>query len=130
MTTFGGTFSLGAAAVVGGADVIFTNNGPLSGVTHTAGTATVVVPVTGTYRVDYTVNYTAGVGAALAIAVNGTVDASTNRDLLTAIGSISGENLLPLTAGDVITLRNNSAIPITLDSAPGVGASLVLMLLN
>jgi len=130
LTTFGGTFALGAAVVAGGTNVIFTNNGPLSGVLHTAGTESVVVPTSGIYRIGYTVNYTAGVGAALAIAVNATVDSSTNRDLLLATGSISGENLLPLTAGDVITLRNNSAIPITLDSAPGVGASLVLMLLN
>ncbi|MEJ2423885.1 MAG: hypothetical protein P8101_05400 [Candidatus Thiodiazotropha sp.] len=114
--------TLGDATVVGGADVILSNNGPLSGVTHTAGTTTVTVPTTGDYKIDYRVNVTAGSGAAIAIAVNGTVDASTTTVI--QVNHVSGSAILSLTAGDILTLRNNSAVAFTLELAPGVGAQL------
>jgi len=38
--------------------------------------------------------------------------------------------MLTLAAGDVITLRNNSAVPFTMDLAPGVGGQLTVKLLN
>ncbi|MEZ5238896.1 MAG: hypothetical protein R2716_08075 [Microthrixaceae bacterium] len=86
---FGYTYSLtGATVVAGGADVLFTNNGPLSGVTHTAGTSTHTVPNAATYAIDYCINMTVGVGGAIAIAVNGTVGASTNVTLLEATGMV------------------------------------------
>jgi BclA C-terminal domain len=118
------------ATVVGGADVPFSNNGPLSGVSHTAGTTTLTVPTTGVYRVSYVVNITAGIGSAPALAVNGTVDSSTAISALVATGNISGTALLQLAAGDVLTLRNNSAVPMTLLLAPGVGAQLTIEKLN
>jgi BclA-like protein/collagen triple helix repeat protein len=133
ITTYGYVYELATVAdatVVGGADVPFSNNGPLSGVTHTAGTTTVTVPTTGTYKINYYVNLTAGVGSAIAIAVNGTVDASTNVTSLVAVGEISGTAMLSLTAGDVLTLRNNSAILFTMDLAPGVGAQFNVILLE
>jgi hypothetical protein len=37
---------------------------------------------------------------------------------------------MTLTAGDVITVRNNSAVPLQLDAAPGVGAQLRIMQLQ
>jgi len=114
------------ATVVGGADVPFSNNGPLQGITHTAGTTTLTVATAGTYQINFMVGLTAGIGSALAIAVNGTVDASTQISSLIAIGEISGSSLLTLAAGDVITLRNNSAIPFVLNLAPSVGASIVI----
>ena len=116
--------------VAGGADVTFSNNGPLSGVTHTAGTAPVTVPTAGTYQIYYGVNITAGVGAAIAIAVNGVVDPSTNVNLLTAVGETGGDAMLTLAAGDVLTLRNNSAVPFTTDSSTGVGAQFDVILLS
>jgi acetyl-CoA carboxylase alpha subunit len=115
---------------VGGADVLFSNNGPLSGATHTAGTTTITVPTAGTYQIDYNVSITAGVGAAIAIAVNGTVDASTPILALVATGNISGTAILTLAAGDVLTLRNNSATPLTLTLAPEVGAQFNIILLS
>jgi hypothetical protein len=118
------------ATVVGGADVPFSNNGPLSGVTHTAGTTTVTVPTAGSYQIDYDISYTAGVGASIAIAINGTVDASTNIPLLVATGDLSGTAILTLAAGDVLTLRNNSATPLTLTLAPDVGSQLNVILLS
>jgi hypothetical protein len=118
------------ATVVGGADVPFSNNGPLSGVTHTAGTTTVTVPSAGEYQIDYGVTITVGVGSAIAIAVNGTVDASTNIAALVTTGKITGTAILTLAAGDVLTLRNNSAIPFTMTLAPAVGAQLNLIQLG
>jgi hypothetical protein len=115
--------------VAGGADVVFSSNGPLSGCTHTAGTTTFTVPTTGDYKIDYNVNITAGVGAAIAIAVNGVVNASTNKNLLTATGPHSGTAILWLAAGDVLTLRNNSAVVISLSVLPDVGAQFNAILL-
>ncbi len=115
---------------MGGADVPFSNNGPLSNVTHTAGTTTVTVTTAGNYRITYSVNITAGIGSAIAIAINGTVDASTSVPVLVATGEVSGSAILYLAAGDVITLRNNSATPLTTDLAPSAGAQLNLMKLD
>ena len=112
------------AVVVGGADVPFSNNGPMSGISHTAGTTTVTVPNSGCYKIDYNASITAGVGACLAVAVNGTVDPSTLISVLTSTGEVSGSVILQLAAGDVVTLRNNSAIPLILGSAPSVGAQM------
>jgi hypothetical protein len=116
--------------VVGGADVPFSNNGALIGVTHTPGTTTVVVPTAGSYLITYNTSITAGVGSQIAIAVNGTVDASTPVTALVATGQIQGTVILTLAAGDVLTLRNNSAVPLVLTLAPGVGAQLTASFLG
>ena len=118
------------ATVVGGADVPFSNNGPLFSITHTAGITTIIVSNTGTYLISFSANITAGIGSAIAVAVNGTVDASTQVPFLVATGEIGGSAVLTLVAGDVITLRNNSAVPLTLNLAPGVGAQLTLTQLS
>ncbi|WAJ26040.1 BclA C-terminal domain-containing protein [Lacrimispora xylanolytica] len=94
----------------------------MAGVTHTAGTTTVTVPTAGVYQIDYYVTITAGIGASIAIAVNGTVDPSTPVTALVATGEVSGTAMLTLAAGDVLTLRNNSAVALTLALAPSVGA--------
>ena len=112
------------ATVAGGADVPFSNNGPLTGVTHTAGTTTFRVPETGEYLITYGVSITSGVGSQIAIAVNGTVDASTPISALVNTGEISGSAVLTLAAGDNITLRNNSAVPFTMNLAPSAGAQI------
>ncbi|MEL1135717.1 collagen-like protein, partial [Desulfitobacterium sp. THU1] len=122
--------TVGDAIVVGGADVPFSNNGPLSNVTHTAGATTVTVGVAGNYLIEYSLSATAGVGASISIAVNGVVDPSTPKTALVTTGQVEGNAILVLAAGDVITLRNNSAIPITTDLAPAVGAQLNLLKLD
>lgn len=60
----------------------------------------------------------------------GTPDASTNIDILTATGEVSGTAMLTLTGGDTLTLRNNSATPFMMDIAPGVGAQFDIILLS
>jgi hypothetical protein len=122
--------TLADATVIGGADIPFSNNGPLTGITHTAGTTTVTVPATGVYKIDYGVTITSGVGSAIAVVVNGAVDASTNVDFLVATGQQTGSAIMSLAAGDVLRLRNNSATPFTCDLAPGVGAQMNVTLLD
>lgn len=131
--SFGYVYSLPTlidATVVGGADLPFSNNGPLSDITHIAGTTTITVPNTGCYAIAYNVTTTAGIGASIAIAVNGTVDPSTNISSVVAVGQYGGVAILTLAAGDVITLRNNSLIPFVMNLAPGVGAQLKIIQLN
>ena len=133
ITTYGYVYNLATlvdATVAGGADIPFSNNGPLSGITHTAGTTTITVPTAGVYQIDYSAYITAGIGSAIAIAVNGTVNASTNLSALVATGELNGTAMLTLAAGDTITLRNNSLIPLTLTLAPNIGAQLNIILLD
>jgi hypothetical protein len=66
----------------------------------------------------------------MGVAVNGTVDASTPVPVLTATGYIGGRTILTLAAGDVITVRNNSAVAVTLALAPSVGAQLSIKRLD
>ncbi|MGC7870150.1 cell wall-binding repeat-containing protein [Desulfosporosinus sp. SYSU MS00001] len=112
------------AIVVGGADVPFSTNGPMSSIGHTAGSTTITIPNAGTYKIDYNTSITAGVGAELAVAINGIVAPSTSIPVLTAVGEVSGNVILSLKAGDVITLRNNSAVPLTMALAPAAGAQI------
>ncbi|AWM40289.1 Collagen triple helix repeat (20 copies) [Gemmata obscuriglobus] len=115
------------STVVGGADVPFSNNGAaISGdVTHTAGTTTFTVNTTGTYRLTAILNYTAGVGAAIAFAVNGSSRPG-STPLLTATGQVVLDTTVTFAAGDVVTLRNNSATPLVMTLAPGAGATLTI----
>jgi hypothetical protein len=114
------------ATVVGGADIPFSNNGPLQDVSHTPSSTIIVVTKASTYKVDYCANITAGIGSAMAVAVNGTADASTSVSFLVATGNTCGTSIVELAAGDVITMRNNSGVPLVLGLAPTVGAQLTV----
>lgn len=118
------------ATVVGGADITFSSNALLSGITHTAGTTTLVVPSAGAYEITYSVSLTAGIGSSFAIAINGTVNPLSVTNSLIATGQVSGRVILTLAAGDVVTCRNNSLIAVTMALAPANGAQLTLKKLN
>ncbi len=122
--------TVGGQTVAGNDNVFFSTNGPLSGCTHTAGETTFTVPNTGTYKVEYSVTITAGLGSQIAVAVNDVPDASTCVDVPVAVGNISGTAMMTLTAGDELTLRNNSMIPFTTTASPGVGAQITITQLN
>jgi hypothetical protein len=107
--------------------VPFSNNGPLSNIAHIAGTAPVTVLTDGNYLITYNVILLTGVGPIIAIAVNGVVDLSTSVVALSDQGQVSGQAILPITAGSTITLRNNSSsIPFNLQFGPHVGAQLTI----
>ncbi|MDD3392690.1 MAG: hypothetical protein PHE54_04050 [Bacilli bacterium] len=110
--------------VVGGDAFDFSNNGPLQGVIHLAGSEDITVTETGVYEIDYNISTTLGVGATIALAVNGVIDDSANVPVLTDIGNASGTAMLSLSAGDIVTLVNNSLISITQVLEPSVGAQL------
>ncbi|MFU0832875.1 MAG: Collagen triple helix repeat protein [Oscillospiraceae bacterium] len=130
VTTYGYVYTQGAVTVLAGGDITFSNSGTLSGVSHTPGTTAVVVMVSGMYQINYSVNIaTTGVNAAIAIAVNGVVEASTDVLSVAGTGVISGTAILPLSAGDSVTLRNDSLVPMDL-AATGNGAQLNLILLG
>jgi hypothetical protein len=116
--------------VAGGADIQFSDNGPFAGITHTAGTSGVTVPIACNYDISYSASITAGIGSQIAIAVNGAVDSSTPIQALVATGQFGGRAILPLAAGDVITLRNNSGTSLTTTLAPAVGAQLTVECLD
>lgn len=128
LAAFGYVYTLDAVpqVVAGGADVLFSSNGPLVNEAHTAGTAPVTVALAGDYQIDYSISVIVGIGSAIAIAVNGVVNPSTPVTTLATTGQVTGQAILTLAAGDVITLRNASAIPFTLTTAPAVGAQLTI----
>jgi hypothetical protein len=84
----------------------------------------------GVYLIHYSVTTLINVGSAIAIAVNGSVQASTNIVVFATIGQLAGYAMLQLNANDVVTLRNNSAIAISLSLAPNVSAQLDLVRLS
>ncbi len=110
--------------------MLFSHNGPLSGVSHTLNTAPITVDVDGYYQIDYSVSKRVGAQSAIALAINDVVDASTNIAALAGVGEISGTVILLLNSGDEITLRNNSAFSFTMDVSPSVGAQITLILLG
>jgi len=120
------TIDVGGQVVAGGADVVFSSNGPLVNETHTVGTTTVTVGLAGNYQIEYSTSITLGVGSELAISVNGAVDASTPITALVAPGPVTGQAILLLAAGDLITLTNNSITPFTTAASPEVGAQLII----
>jgi TGF-beta propeptide. len=132
LAAYGYVYSLDATAqgVTGGADVIFSNHGPLVNETHTDGTASVTVTPAGDYQIDYSISITEGAGAKIAIAVNGKVDPSTQIAALATTGQVTGQAILNLPASGAITLRNNSHTPLTLAVDPEVGAQMTIDKLN
>jgi hypothetical protein len=107
--------------------VVFSSYGPLVNETFDD-TSTVTVTLAGDYQIDYSVSITAGVGSAIAITVNGTVPdpSSTNIAALVTTGQVTGQAILTLAAGDVITLHNNSTTSFTLTTTPNIGAQLTI----
>jgi hypothetical protein len=118
------------ANVPGGADVPFSNNGALVNVTHTPGSAAFTVQQSGVYLLSATIMHSSGSGARAAFAVNGVVDASSEVIFYTAFGEVDVQTILPLSADDVITLRNNFSIAFALEQAPFVGARLQILQLD
>jgi len=129
LAAFGYVYELATeldGTVVGGADVLFSSNGPLINETHSEADPGVIVALAGNYQIDYSVSITVGIGSVIAIAVNGTVDIGTPITALAATGQVIGQATLTLAAGDVIMLRNDSVTPFTLVNTPNVGAQLTI----
>jgi hypothetical protein len=109
---YGYIYNLTAQTIGVEASVPFDSTGPVSGVTHTAGSASIVVVNAGTYAVNFSVSGTQA--NQFAIFVNGVAQTST----IYGAGAINiqntGQSILVLPAGATLTLVNHT-------SAAGVG---------
>ena len=118
---YGYVYALTQAATVAiEGDVLFDSNGPLSGVTHTAGSASIQVVSAGTYAITFSVSGTEP--NQFALTVNGVPNPSTIYGSGAGTQQNTGFTILTLGAGDTLTLRNHtSAAAVTL--APNVGGT-------
>ncbi len=116
--------------ILGGTNISFNNNGPLLGVDHVLGSTDIMIQTSGIYEITYNIFITAGAGAAIAIAVNGTIRQSTNILAIIATGEISGTVILNLVEGDVLTVHNNSSVALTLVLTPAVGVQFNIVKLS
>ena len=119
------------------ASVTFTDNGVrTAGITHVLGSASIVVVNAGDYVVGFSVSGTEP--NQFAFFVNGVVAAGTTFGSGAGTQQNSGQAILTLGAGAVLTLRNHtSAAAVTLAAAPPIGgtstavnASVVIQRLN
>lgn len=117
----------GGVTVAGGGDIPFSNNAYLgAGIKHAAGSTSFVVSEAGAYGVAYVVSMTLAVGPAFAVTVNGTPNPDTAERGVITSGQMVGETVIPLAAGDVLSLKNESAVGVSLSVEPAVGASLTI----
>jgi hypothetical protein len=131
LAAYGYIYNTPLESVAQEASVIFSNNGPLVGITHTPGTASVTVTSAGTYAVFF--NVTGGQQSQFALFVNGTVVPSSLYGSGSGNTGPDGQVILNLNAGDVLTLRNHTsnASSVTLNNSAGgsqtnVDASLLI----
>jgi hypothetical protein len=101
------------------ADITFDTNGILtSGITHTSGASQITIANAGNYKVSYSVS---GVEPnQFALFVNGTQAAGTVYGSGAGTQQNSGQAIIALSSGDVLTLRNHtSAAAVTLQTLAG-----------
>ncbi len=122
--------SLTRATWQAGSDIHLSSNGPANGISHRAGSSEIIVGVGGTYLVEYQAYLSTGIGASLALAVNGSVQPETVALRHDSYGLVSGRAILSLAAGDVLTLRNNERETLTLSLAKRVGLRLSMVQLG
>ncbi|ETT39445.1 hypothetical protein C162_27759, partial [Paenibacillus sp. FSL R7-269] len=128
---FGYVYNLGAQVVPIEADVSFDTNGLLTpGITHAPGTTTISVTSAGSYEVNFSVS---GVEPSqFALFVNGAQVPGTVYGSGAGTQQNTGQAILALSSGDVLTLRNHSsAAAVTLQTLAGgtqanVNASIVI----
>jgi hypothetical protein len=89
------------------AAVTLDTNGPLSGFTHTPGTAAITVVTAGTYLIDFSVSGTQV--SQFAVFDNGTAAPSSIYGSGAGTQQNNGQVILALAAGDVLTLVNHSS---------------------
>jgi len=107
LAAWGYVFQINTQTIPVGANVNFSNNGPLNGISHTPGTGTVTVDAAGTYNITFSVYTTQNNPQDWAVVVNGV-----NRQRFNSAGqTISGTTSLALNADDRVTLRNVATSP-------------------
>lgn len=124
-------YNVSAQTVPIEADIIFDTNGILKpGITHVPGTTEIVVTNPGSYEVAYSAS--AVEPNQFALCVNGTPATGTVYGSGAGTQHNNGQAIIPLDAGDVLTLRNHSsAAAVTLQTLAGgtqtnVNASVII----
>lgn len=107
LSAFGYVYNTAAQTLAPGDSVLFSTNGILNGFTHTAGTASITVAATGTYEVTFV--FAPTTPAQFSLFVNGVVNTATIYGSSSTSQQNTGQALLALTAGDILTLRYNPA---------------------
>ena len=104
---YGYVFNTSAQNVAIEADVAFSSNGLLLGVTHAPGTTDVVFQSAGAYQVDFLVS---GVEPnQFALYLNGSLVPGTTYGSGAGTQQNGGMAIIAISAGDVLTLRNHSS---------------------
>jgi hypothetical protein len=135
-SAFGFVYQSASQGVPAGGQVTWNTNGPLSGVTHTAGTSSIVVDAAGTYVVDWKTGFgssISGSGCHYCLLVNNI--AAPGGCLFTGTGSRDATNgtsvIVLLAAGDTITLVNQASQTHFLEgswnSVPSVASSVRIL---
>lgn len=107
LAAWGYVYQINTQTVAVGANVNFSNNGPLNGISHTPGTATVVVAAAGTYNLTFSIYTTQNNPQDWAVVINGVV-----RQRFNSAGqTITGTTSLTLNASDRVTIRNVATVP-------------------
>jgi hypothetical protein len=135
LSQYAHVYNLAAQLVAIEAPVLFSDNGVMTtGITHVAGTSPITLTNSGTYEIAFAVS---GVEPSqFAVFVNGNPVDSSIFGSGAGTQQNSGQVLLALSAGDVVTLRNHSsAAAVTLQTLAGgtqisVNASILIRKLS
>ena len=112
--------------VATGADILFSNNGPLNGITHVAGTSQIGITIAGTYNIAFAVYSAGGNPQDWGITVNNEVVARFQANGQ----NLSANYLLVLAAGDIVTIRSvvSTPNPVPLRQADTISAWVLIAL--
>lgn len=110
--------------VAGGANVPVPSN-IASSITRTNNT-TIRFFNGGVYLINYSVAVTAGDGANIALVINGALEPASERPVTGTPSQASGSIILTLAANSTISIRNNSAIPMTLETLPRIATHVTI----
>lgn len=145
-SVYGQIYNTSGQTVTSGSSVTFNNNASLSGISHSASSANIVVNTSGTYFFMFRITVQSVVlvskDHSFAIYNNGTIVANTNFGISTPAVSLtntgdyelSGSGIITVSAGNTLTLRNTTGASITLPTGIGTqtvaNASVLLFLIS
>ncbi len=107
LAAFGYVFQLNTQTIAVGANITFSNNGPLNAINHIPGTSGIQITLDGTYNITFSVYTTQNNPQHWGVVVNGTL----RSDFTSAGQSMTATTSLTLKASDNVTIRNVNTIP-------------------
>lgn len=108
-----------------GASFLLSNNGIMSGMTHTTGLPGITVTNAGIYKIDYLVNVTSGVGGRLLLLKGNFIEVHESLTTILNPGIVSGSVIISLSAGDNIELVNDGT-SVVLSEDPDVSIKITI----